>query len=276
MAQPYSAHKAKTLQAQDPILQETRLLQVVRDIQVDQLDLMQSGCRGAAVLSIATQPTAGDTILIGDDTYEFVANAGAVADDEFIAVEIAGNVAGSVANLVAAINATDADNAHANITNVATDAPALANGTQPVVADIDLGAALVRVRYADAPGGALRSPARTFPSLALSETLDDGTDAWMCGDVNMNTLGATAAGQLAMGVSAYTADNIAASDKRVFSFPFTVTMFTVQVRAANGKIKTNSDTDLWTLDGTDVVLTIAAANTEIVDTDVITVTAYGA
>ena len=58
----------------------------------------------AGTLTMAVQPTAGDTITLGEKTYIFVPNGTDTADGE---VSIGADLAGAQAALVAAVNGTD-------------------------------------------------------------------------------------------------------------------------------------------------------------------------
>ncbi|MGE0278340.1 MAG: hypothetical protein AB7R40_23335 [Nitrospiraceae bacterium] len=67
---------------------------------------------GTATLTFAADPAATDTVTIGDITYTFIATPAAAYD-----VDVAGTRAGSIANLVAAINRSGTPGAttyHAN------------------------------------------------------------------------------------------------------------------------------------------------------------------
>lgn len=269
MAEPFSLKDAQAVDNTVPLINP---FQALRSIQVDQLDSLQAGAVPAQILSIGTEPTATDTVVIGADTYEFVASSGAVADDANIAVELTGTVADTVTNLIAAINAEDADNQHANITNVATDAPALANGTEAVAASL-LSAGKVLVKGAERAGG---SPKAGAGVLALSETLTAAADGWDPGSVNMSTLGGEAPGALRVGISTYTVANASAGGLRVFSFDFTPKAFMVQARSSTGGERQTDGGDVFALSGNDVVLTLAGgAAPDIQDTDVVTVVAIG-
>lgn len=56
----------------------------------------------AGTLTVDTNPTAGDTMTIGIDTYTFVANAGYEGE-----IEIGASAAATQVNIVAAVNGTD-------------------------------------------------------------------------------------------------------------------------------------------------------------------------
>ena len=128
-------------------------------------------------IDLSTNPTTTDTITLGGEVYEFVTAAGAVAADVNIAVAIGGTAAATLLNLLAAINGGAAA-LHANITNIATTAPALGRGTKPVFAD-DLGSSLMGLWYTGTQGLAPANMTHadyanvpvTNPSFAVSDAL---------------------------------------------------------------------------------------------------------
>ena len=61
------------------------------------------GVKAVGVLTVALQPSAAETFVIGDETYSFVAS-GASADGE---INVGADVAAAKVNIVAAINGTD-------------------------------------------------------------------------------------------------------------------------------------------------------------------------
>ncbi|MGE0227758.1 MAG: hypothetical protein AB7I38_10965 [Dehalococcoidia bacterium] len=65
------------------------------------------GVRAAGVLTVAVQPTAGDSFVIGDETYTFV-SSGANEQGE---INVGADLAAAKVNIVAAINGTDGWNA---------------------------------------------------------------------------------------------------------------------------------------------------------------------
>ncbi len=232
--------------------------------------LHDPGSIAVAVIAIATEPTATDTLTIGADVYEFVATAGAVADDANIAVELDGAVANTRDNLVDAINAVDADNLHANITNVATDAPALANGTEAVLAT-EVGATVV-IQTATRPGGDLQSAS---PSIVLAEALTDASDIWDVGNVNLNTLaGRAKASRVKVTTEiTVTAAMITATGVRI-DLPFQPAHFVWQAHLSTGAKRFTAN-DLMTATADGLLLTLAGgAGPDIQATDVVTVVAY--
>jgi len=104
--------------------------------------------KATGTLSMATKPTADDTVTIGSNVYTFVASPAAAGD-----VAIGAAVANSKANLLAAINDGDTYNdAHPDV----------------VAADWDGDDLVVTAKIAGTAGNAI----------ATEETFDDETDAW--------------------------------------------------------------------------------------------------
>lgn len=230
------------------------------------------GAIPSAALLMAQQPTTADTIGIGADTYEFVTAAGAVADDDNIAVAIGGNAAATRANLIAAINATDANNQHANITLIDTITPAKANGTENVVAD-EVGTT-VRIRYATGPGGAVRSG---NPSIVLAEAITHAADIWNVGNVNLNTLGGIGASAIPSARTSFTVSAAMVTNGFQVAFPFTVVGFTLLARASTGGIRAGAVGDLAVISTTNINFTFSGGAAPAWQaTDVITVEAWGA
>lgn len=232
--------------------------------------LHDPGVTPVAVIAMATEPTATDTLTIGGDVYEFVATAGAVADDANIAVELEGAVADTRDNLVDAINAVNATNLHANITNIATTAPALANGTERILAT-EIGAT-VAIQYADGPGGAVNVG---DPSILLGEALTDASDIWDVGDVNLNTLGGkdkTAREQISTSF-VVTAAMITAGVIRV-DLPWQPSQYSWSARLVTGEHRlTANDLVLAISTGLEVTLTGGGAP-DIQATDILTLVAH--
>ena len=71
------------------------------------VDISSSSVKASGSLTMDTQPTSGDTVTIGENTYVFVPVGTANAEGE---VSIGANLAGAQANLVAAINGSDGVN----------------------------------------------------------------------------------------------------------------------------------------------------------------------
>jgi hypothetical protein len=206
-----------------------------------------------AELVLSSQPTTGDTIGIGADTYQFRAAAAAVTNNGYIAVAIGGSAALTRAALIAAINATYDDNEHPNITNIATTAPAKANGTERVRA-YQSGTSVVIEPTQKSPGEPEGYPSN--PSIVLAEAITAGADVWVEGNVNLNTLGGRAGGLRRQGRASLTvsAAMITATGRHI-KFPFTPTMFTVQVRKSDGGERQTDGGDVFAISGDGVLWT---------------------
>lgn len=228
------------------------------------------GSVAAARFALPNQPTLADTATIGVDVYEFVNIGGNVTDDANIAVAIGASAAETLTNWVAAINATYKPNENPFVNNVADDAPALANGTEFLFADV-LGTDL-RIRSAKYAGGPV---AAADPDILLAENVTDAADVWREGDVNLNTLAGRAEGVRGRAVAelAITAQMITDGTVRL-DFPFVVAFFTVQVRTALGAIRA-AGTDAYTLDNDGVLVTFGGGgDPDIQATDVLQLIAW--
>lgn len=234
-------------------------------------DLEDNGVSASARLVMSAQPVTTNTVTIGADVYEFVTAAGAVADNANIAVEIAGSAALTLVELIAAINADKSDNRHANITNVATTAAALANGTENLLADA-LGTSL-RIRVADAPGGTVIGG---DPSIVLAESITDAADVWLEGNINMNTLGGRAA-QVAKRTFAEVTVTAAmiTNDLRI-DVGFTPTRFGVQVITSAGVVIGTTSADVFAIDNDGILVTFnGGAAPDIQATDLLRIEIVG-
>lgn len=234
--------------------------------------LNQSGTIPYFVLNMGTEPTAGDTVVIGADTYEFRAAAADVSNDAYIAVELTGVVATTISNLADAINGADADNAHPTIFRTDSTTPALANGTETFVATA--GATSLVVIYAKSVGGDEQPGS---PSVVLNETLTAGADGWGVGNVNVNTLGGKAeiARQSTVATVEVTAAMIA-DGAHYFRLPWTVGEFMVQVRTATGALRHTAN-DTFVASATSITMTLAGGVApDIQATDVVTLVVHEA
>lgn len=113
------------------------------------------------------QPLDTETVTIGADVYEFCTAAGSVASDSRIGVVIAGTADGTMANLVAAINATYRRDAHPTLFRTNGTTAAHANGTENVRALHDDSGNVLYLFEADAPGG------NVTPKAASSRAVTD-------------------------------------------------------------------------------------------------------
>jgi hypothetical protein len=156
-------------------------------------------------IAIAVNPTATDTITIGADVYEFVAAGGDVAADTNIGVVRGADVAASMANLVAAVNATYTSSLGTGLFQTDSSTPALKNGTENVVAFYAGG--VLNISAADAPGGDI--VAGTTPNIACSDALTEVT-AWAFANLNLSTGGSFQPTKVARVSFAVTAGQISA------------------------------------------------------------------
>jgi hypothetical protein len=120
---------------------------------------------GEAVLGLATNPTNGDTIVIGGVTITFLATLAATAG----AVHIASTVDITRANLVAHLNNPSVTEAEATDTGYV----AFSAADQITLADV-----LGLVATNDNATNDMTIVCRGSSRLTLSETLTDATDAW--------------------------------------------------------------------------------------------------
>ena len=140
---------------------EVSLLETEGDITSGniEINLFDDAVQAQGTLTMATKPTADDTVTIGSTVYTFKASQSAAGE-----VEIGADVAASKVNLVAAINGTDGVNSADPLVTAADFA-----GDDMVVTAIKAGT--------------------TGNAIASEETFTDGSDAW-----DAATLGTTQAG----------------------------------------------------------------------------------
>lgn len=127
---------------------------------------MSNNLRHVAVLTMATQPTAGDTITFAGVTYTFVATLTGAAGE----VHITASVDATRANLAEAINGTTlpGDTAEVEATNT---------GYSALSADNQAKLSRLGVTAVDSAGGDTLTITANG-TFTVSETLTDGTDAW--------------------------------------------------------------------------------------------------
>lgn len=170
--------------------------------------------------NLSTNLTDHDTIVIGDDVYEFLSSAGnkTVTADQNIAVVIGGNSSDTRDNWLLAINATYAGD-HPTCFKKDGLTPALANGTKNLLASLPLGA-LVLFLNADKPGGTATPGSQ---SLVLLDPNQQPNNGWTYGAINTNTLPGKApvATKSSMAVVTITTAMINNGWKDVF-FPFNI------------------------------------------------------
>ena len=151
------------------------------------IDISAVSTASEGKLSMATKPTATNTITIGTTVYTFRAAATVVGD-----VEIGADIAASKLALVAAINGTDELNsAHPDVM-----APAFVGDTCDITALV---------------GGVAGD------SIATTETFTDGTDAFDAGTLGTEVAGAdcvqaAAVTALALAITTFDTQGVAAAD----------------------------------------------------------------
>ena len=241
-------------------------------------DLLDAGSVATWDYEGSVNPGGADTLTIGADVYEFQPTATSVTNDAYIGVFIGASAAATNINLSKAVNGTGTGIAD-GLENVAGGALLIEDGTERVLAVID--GTLINFSSAVSAGGAAVS---ADPSIVLAATFV-GSNAWVQGNINVNTLGGAAAvvrttGRSQMAVTAaMITDNLAR-----FRFPFTPVGFHVDVRSAAGLPRYGSAAagivgclDVFTIVGNAVECgLVGLAATNIAATDVITVTAWSA
>lgn len=183
-------------------------------------------------------PTDTQTVTIGADVYEFCTALGATANTTNIGVVIGDTARATYDNLVAAINATDGDNAHATLVDSAAD-PCPANGTENVLAVAvnggDTASGTIYLYAADAPGGSKVEGAG--PDIALTDTATNG-GPWRKLNLNLSVgAGFEAATQAFHGKHAIVAADLADSQPVLVPLPFAAQSWLLQVRDAAGVAK---------------------------------------
>lgn len=153
---------------------------------------LSEGVAAYNTIAISANPTAGNTLTIGADVYEFVAAAGSVANNANIGVVRGANVAATMANLIAGIHATYGTGDLTGLFKVGGLLPALKNGTEDVFAFYAGG--VLNVLAADAPGGDVVTG--TVPSIACSDTLTEVV-SWAFANLNLSTGGVVHTTQVA-------------------------------------------------------------------------------
>lgn len=182
---------------------------------------------------------------------------------------IAASAALTQANLIAAINATVAGNAHPTIFEIDTVTPALANGTANVKATAV--STSILVQHARYPGGEVIA---SDASLTVAETITDAANVWVYGNVNFNTLGGHAPGKRSSHAAVVITAAMITAGTYPVRLPFTPTAFQVQVRTSAGAVRAVG-TDSFAVAAGAVVLTLAGGSAPNVQpTDVVTVVAF--
>lgn len=227
-----------------------------------------NGQVATTLLGLATNPTAGDTITIGGDTYEFNAAAASLADDDYRAVLIGADAGETRDNLIAAINGTAASE-HASIFQTDGTTAAWGVGRLPLFAEEE--GTGVRITTADDRGG--QRAARTLDA-AVSSSLTDGSDGWELDGENLNDLGRDPAHRKSALVElTVTADMITLGTLRL-DLPFQPTAWIAQVRTSGGVIRAPSaDALAASADGLTLTLNGGGAP-DIQATDIVVIQAW--
>lgn len=199
-------------------------------------DLVGNGVVAWSRLDYTDNPTHWDKLEIGGDVYQFVDEGTTfeVEADANIGVVIEAAAADTFANLVIAINNTNDSDEHATLLQTDGTTPALARGTENVVASITGG--ILYLYAADAPGGT--KVAGTAPNLAV--TAAGLTEAIEFVPTNLNlTVGSAydpATKQLHT-KHAVVAGDLTATQPIPVPVPFVPQSWNVQVRSAAGELK---------------------------------------
>ena len=156
----------------------------------DAVSLATSGVVAWNKISLATNPTASDTIVIGGDTYQFRAAGANVTNNSYIAVVRDSTNDLSAAALAAAINRTAVNasgllaNGHATIFKTDGVTPADSWGNENVKAAYDASGNILWIFAADAPGGNLVDG--TAPNIACADALTAAVN-WTFANLNLST-----------------------------------------------------------------------------------------
>ncbi len=226
-----------------------------------------AGCLASARLGVATKPQGGDTVTVGSDVYEFASGSGDLSNDAYIGVELGADAEACLDNLIAAINAQDANNQHASIKQTDSTTPALANGTEAVRA-VKIGTTALQLESASEAGGQQKA---MDPSIVLGEGLTDASDVWDVGNVNLNTLaGKVPEQQFASATLAITSAMVTAGAVWVVP-PFTPTTVLASVMTSAGVVKAIGGADKVEISGSYVKITLAGGGgaSDINNTDVV-------
>ena len=205
----------------------------------------QAGIIPFGTIDLGTNPTTGDTLLIGATTIEFKAAAEHVSADTNVAVEIGVDADATFANLLAAINGTAANPHPTILLKAPSMLPAVGVSTASVLADEPAVNAL-RVAPAAAPGG---TPVPGPADLALDDMLTAAV-SWSTSNLN-KTLG-VAAGTPQMAFGSYTIT--ATEADAVFMPPFTPTFLLAAVQTSTGVVKV-SGLGTVVIEGDHVIIT---------------------
>lgn len=236
LATPLTDDQARRAEQLNPLLRRTVALRRIAQLEAnlntltaDQA-LEQFGQVPFNTLAYSNVPTDTNTVTIGADVYEFCTAAGSVASDTNIAVVI-GTSNATAQNLVDAINATlGSGPVHPTLFQTDGVTPAVASGTENVLAVYVAGT--IYVYNADAPGGTKVDG--VAPSLAFSDTADN-YGPWMYSNLNLS-IGAAFAPvtKVARLKHALVAGDLTETMPLRIPVPFAPQSYELQVRDASG------------------------------------------
>lgn len=235
-------------------------------LSVDALQQRVVSSLASATLNLTTQPTAGDRITIGADTYQFLAlTTDAVSNDAYIGVARGGSASAARTNLVAAINGARTT----SFGEKANGSPAARNGTEEVFAFID-GVHLVVVPADEVGGAPLWN---SLPNIALADNLTAAVN-WSVANLNLGAANVLRPTQVCRFDLTITADMVSAGSTGVYvPVDDASAVLRFLVRSATGDIadpQLGADTATYTALGNGtgkVVVTIGGA--DLVATNVI-------
>lgn len=214
------------------------------------------GMCSSAYIAMSANPTDGQLVTIGADSYEFD-NDNSVGGGK-IAVTIGASAADTRANLIAAVNGTASfSGLHATAIDSVSGVAAAAVGTLDLkAAEVDGdgagGATDVIFITADRPGG---TPVGAALSAALSKTV---AGAWNKSNIN-EQIGLAPSTKMSAFAAALADDS--ATTYRL-DFPFTINSFSVTLRDDGGQLLDMGANDTVTIvGGSALLITIGAATT---------------
>jgi hypothetical protein len=278
-----TAGAATQADLQDPARRSMQLSSRVRGLRGDVSSKQPIPMMPTTIL-LSTNPTTTDTLTIDGQVYEFVTAAGAVAADVNIAVAIGASAAATQTNLLAAINGTAAA-LHANITNVATTAPAIGVGSKPVFGEVVSN--VLRLYYMGAGNQGVDPTSMTqdqmanyptvFPSFAVSDTLT-AVVAWTVLNFNLlPTFNSVRSVHGSVGVRIAITTAMITASTLVIRFPGgdSITGCHVQCFSAAGLQKVLDSTTYVIASGVLTITLLSTGTVDPADTDVLDVIVFG-
>jgi len=192
-----------------------------------------TGAALRANLHMDVVPTAGDTVSIGADTYEFRGAAGQMSNDAFIGVLIGGDAQTSLANLGNAINGAGTGATDGILDNAGTAPCALVNGTEPIGA-LAPGANDMPITCLGPDG----TETAGFPAanIVLADNLSDGGDQFNLPALPAASTTQTGSRSCVVGPVTYDAVTVVAGSPRTIEgvLPFLPRTHTIAVSGAAG------------------------------------------